>query len=334
MRTASLVIAAAAVGARGGAAAGPGAEPPVATFSIVAFDPANGDLGVAVASKFFAVGSVVPWAEAGVGAVATQAHGNTTFGPKGLAAMRGGATAKATLDGLLAADEGRERRQVGIVDAKGTVAHHTGRECTAWAGAASGAHWTAQGNLLVSGETVRAMGRAFEATKGELAERLLAALEAGEAAGGDSRGRQSAALLVVREGGGYAGLNDRYVDLRVDDAKEPVRELRRLLGVALGHARVTRAYALSERGEHGPAVAEVDRAIAAQPADRELLYHRACVLCRAGRRDEALAALETALAAVPALATPAAVDADLAPLRDDPRFRALLAKHAAKPPAK
>jgi len=204
----------------------------VHTFSIVGFDPANGDLGVAVASKFFAVGSVVPWAEAGVGAVATQAAANTTFGPKGLALLRMVIPAEDAMKALLAADAGREQRQVGIVDAVGGAATFTGKDCQTWAGGLTGKNWSAQGNILVSRATVEALGRTFESTKGELAERLMAALEAGDAAGGDSRGHQSAALIVVRKDGGYRALSDRYIDLRVDDAKEPIVELRRLVSVA------------------------------------------------------------------------------------------------------
>src|SRR5262245_19402167 len=168
----------------------------VSTFSIVGFDPANGDLGVAVASKFFAVGSVVPWAEAGVGAVATQSAANTTFGPKGLAMLRLGLPAEDVLKNLLATDAGREHRQGGMGGAAGGTATFTGKACLAWAGGLTGKSWSAQGNILASQATVDALGRGFESAKGELAERLMAALEAGDAAGGDSRGRQSAALIV------------------------------------------------------------------------------------------------------------------------------------------
>ncbi len=207
---------------------------PVATFSIVGRDPENGDLGVAVQSKFFAVGSVVPWAKAGVGAIATQAWGNTTYGPKGLEMLESGLTAQQALDRLIADDNGRSQRQVGIIDAKGNPANYTGDECLEWAGGVKGENHTAQGNILVSGEVVKAIGEAFEETEGELAEKLMAALIAGQETGGDRRGQQSAALLVVREGGGYSGFNDRYIDLRVDDHKRPIEELHRLLKIQLG----------------------------------------------------------------------------------------------------
>ncbi|MXV81961.1 DUF1028 domain-containing protein [Candidatus Poribacteria bacterium] len=205
--------------------------PPIATFSIVGYDAETGALGIAVQSKFFAVGSVVPWAAAGVGAIATQSWANTTFGPNGLKLLKSGLSAEQTLARLIAEDPGRATRQVGIVDAQGNIANYTGDECNAWAGAVSGKHYTAQGNILASEEVVKAMGKTFEATEGELADRLMAALFAGQAAGGDARGQQSAALLVVQEGSGYGGFNDRYIDLRVDDAEKPIEELQRLLEI-------------------------------------------------------------------------------------------------------
>jgi uncharacterized Ntn-hydrolase superfamily protein len=209
----------------------------VATFSIVGFDPKTGDLGVAVASRFLAIGAVAPWAEAGVGAVATQAYANVAFGPDGLKALRAGETAEQTLNALVDADKRRERRQAGVVDAKGNTATFTGSKCFAWAGGKTGKHWAAQGNILAGPEVVEAMGKAFETTEGELAERLMAALRAGEKAGGDKRGKQSAALYVVRKQGGFLQGNDRYIDLRVDDHSEPVAELTRLLDI---HRKVFR----------------------------------------------------------------------------------------------
>ncbi len=200
----------------------------VATFSIVAFDPETDSLGVAVQSKFLAVGSVVPWARAGVGAVATQAMANYNYGPRGLQLMEEGTTADETVEVLVSADEDRDHRQVGVVDSGGRAATYTGSECFDWAGGVAGEHYAAQGNILVGAETVEAMAVIYEETKGDLAARLLSALDAGQAAGGDSRGKQSAALLVVREGGGYGGDNDRVVDLRVDDHPEPIRELIRI----------------------------------------------------------------------------------------------------------
>jgi uncharacterized Ntn-hydrolase superfamily protein len=201
----------------------------VATYSLAACDLERGQWGVATQSKFLAVGSVVPWAEPGAGAVATQAWANPRYGPDGLALLRDGASAAEVVERLTAADDGREHRQLGVVDAGGGSATFTGSDCLDWAGGIAGAGFAAQGNILVSGATVEAIATAFERSHGRpLAERLLAALAAGEAAGGDRRGRQSAALLVVERDGGYAGLSDVLVDLRVDDHPEPVEELERL----------------------------------------------------------------------------------------------------------
>jgi uncharacterized Ntn-hydrolase superfamily protein len=200
----------------------------VATFSIVAFDPRKEELGIAVQSKFLAVGAIVPWARAGAGAVATQAMANFNYGPRGLDLMSRGKTAEETVEALISSDDEREHRQLGVVDARGRAATFTGSECFEWAGGVAGEHYAAQGNILVGRETVEAMAKTFEATAGDLAGRLLAALDAGQAAGGDSRGKQSGALLVVKEGGGYGGNNDRLLDLRVDDHPEPIRELIRI----------------------------------------------------------------------------------------------------------
>ena len=201
------------------------------TFSIVARDPQTGELGIAVQSKFLAVGAVVPWARAGVGAIATQSWANTSYGPRGLELLASGLSGDETLARLLESDEGRAQRQVGMVGASGQPVTYTGESCFPWAGGQTGEHYACQGNILVSEETVRAMGRAFEETSGLLCDRLVAALAAGQAAGGDSRGQQSAALLVVREKGGYSGFNDRFIDLRVDDHPRPIEELARLLAL-------------------------------------------------------------------------------------------------------
>jgi uncharacterized Ntn-hydrolase superfamily protein len=200
------------------------------TFSIVGRDPSTGDLGIAVQSKFLAVGAVVPWARAGVGAIATQSYANTAYGPDGLAHLAGGKSAPEALDLLLAADQ-PEQRQVGIVDASGRSATFTGTGCYQWAGGICGANFAAQGNILVGAETVAAMAEVFQAATGHLWHRLVEALAAGQRAGGDSRGQESAALLVVREKGGYAGFNDRMIDLRVDDHPAPIEELARLLSL-------------------------------------------------------------------------------------------------------
>jgi uncharacterized Ntn-hydrolase superfamily protein len=206
--------------------------PLVSTYSICACDLDAQQWGVAVASKFLAVGSVVPWAEALVGAIATQSYANPRYGPQGLALLREGATAEDTVARLTAADEERAQRQLGVLDAEGRSAAYTGEGCHDWAGHRTGAGYTAQGNILVSGETVDGLAETFETTAGKpLAERLLECLDAAQAAGGDSRGQQSAAILVVGPEQGYAGLSDVCVDLRVDDHERPLEEVRRLCGL-------------------------------------------------------------------------------------------------------
>jgi uncharacterized Ntn-hydrolase superfamily protein len=202
------------------------------TFSIVARDPETGDLGGAVQSRFLGVGALVLHGRAGVGMVATQAWANVAYGPRGLALLEVGATARQALEVLVGADDQPGHRQAAIVDAAGRVAAHTGGDCPDWAGHHTGDGFSCQGNILVSGATVEAMAAAMRERTGlEFAERLVAALQAGQAAGGDARGQQSAALLVVREGGGYGGRSDRHVDLRVDDHPAPIAELGRLLAL-------------------------------------------------------------------------------------------------------
>jgi uncharacterized Ntn-hydrolase superfamily protein len=205
-------------------------RPVVATFSVAACDLETAQWGVATQSKFLAVGSVVPWAEPHVGAIATQAYANPRYGPGGLALLREGLTAEETVERLTSADDGRAQRQLGVVDGEGRSATYTGTDCMDWAGGIAGPCFAAQGNILVGEETVTALATTFEATAGRpLAERLIACLAAAQAAGGDSRGQQSAALLVVERDGGYAGLSDSLVDLRVDDhPAAPIAELGRL----------------------------------------------------------------------------------------------------------
>jgi uncharacterized Ntn-hydrolase superfamily protein len=239
------------------------------TFSIVAVDRAAGELGIAVESKFLSVGAVVPWLEAGVGAVATQAWANTSFGPRGLALLREGKTPDAALASMLAADDGREHRQVGIVNGAGQAATHTGVHCIPWAGGVAGDGFTAQGNCLAGPAVLDTLAETFLGTPGRLAYRLVAALRAAQGAGGDKRGQQSAALLVVKPGGGYGGYTDRYVDLRVDDAREPIEALVRLLDL---HA----LYFFPAAPED---VLTIDDALGAELV---ALLHRAGALPRAG----------------------------------------------------
>lgn len=240
----------------------------IATFSIVARDPRNGDLGIAVQSKFLAVGSVVPWARAGAGAIATQALANISYGPDGLAMLEQGLSAQETLDALISADEQREHRQVGIVDQAGRAAAFTGRECFAWAGQIVGDGFCCQGNILAGDAVVSRMAESFtqrSTTQEELGERLVAALAAGQEAGGDRRGRQSAALYVARAGGSYGGVLDRYIDLRVDDHPDPIVELSRLL-------RLHRFYLTRPADED---LLVIDAALAAELQDalRDLGYY-------------------------------------------------------------
>ena len=201
----------------------------ISTFSIVARDPETGELGIAVQSKFLAVGAVVPWAKSNVGAIATQANANLDYGEVGLKLLAKGYTAHQTLEALLTLDDDNVGRQVGIVDCKGNSAAYTGPACFDWAGHICGENFTCQGNILVSRETVKAMAETFEKSEGKLPERLVEALDAAQNAGGDKRGRQSASLLIVKEGGSYGGYNDRMIDLRVDDNPEPIKKLKDLL---------------------------------------------------------------------------------------------------------
>ena len=223
------------------------AEPVVATYSIVACDLEEGQWGVAVQSKFLAVGSVVPWAEPQVGAIATQAYANPSYGPNGLALLREGLSANEVVERLTSEDAGRDQRQLGVVDASGESASWTGRRCNDWAGHRNGAGYAAQGNILVGEETVTALATTFEANAQlPLAQRLIDCLAAAQAAGGDRRGQQSASLLVVQKEGGYAGLSDTLVDLRVDDHERPIQELRRIAGL---HSRL---FGLSPREDWLP----------------------------------------------------------------------------------
>ncbi len=201
---------------------------PISTFSIVAHDPQTGELGVAVQSKLVAVGAIVPYAQASIGAIATQAWGNTRFGPIGLELLRNGANAEKTLSIMIKADPNRAHRQLAIIDINGNVSVHTGKDCMDWAGHKTGKGYSVQGNLLVGPEVINSMAHTFENSNGSLAQRMIDSLRSAQKQGGDRRGRQSAALLVVRKGWGYGGLNDRFRDIRVDDHVKPIEELQRI----------------------------------------------------------------------------------------------------------
>lgn len=270
--------------------------PTVSTFSIVAIDPANGDMGVAVASRYFSVGSVVPWALAGVGAVATQADVNVGYGPKGIDLLREGLSAKQVLDRLLAEDtfEGKDGRQVSIVDAHGNIATFTGPNAPHWAGDRQGKTWSAQGNILVGPQVPESMGKAFDATQGELAEKLYAALKAGDDAGGDARGHQSASMLVVRKQGGRNTNNDRYIYINVDDDPKPLAELRRLLNLNLTYLYGNEADRLLTAGKKAAALAAGRKAAQYSPSQADCHTSLGFLEYINGNKDAALKEFQVA----------------------------------------
>ena len=303
-------------------AAGPiFAEGPVpSTFSIVAADPSSGEVGVAVASRFFAVGTVVPHARAGVGAVATQSYANTSFGPHGLSLLSHGNTPEKVLEVLLENDKGRNKRQVGLVSASGASASYTGNSCNAWAGGRSGPNYAVQGNILTGEDVVVAMEKAFLSTIGRpLGARLYAAIEAGDAAGGDSRGKQSAALLVCRKEGGYGGFTDRAIDIRVDDHPQPIRELGRLLDIGLVNDAWNRGWTAFTKQQFEEALRWQEAAAKSAESQPEVLpevlYDLAVIRLANGDRSGARSILARAVTFNPKLAEQAKVGGDLAKLR-------------------
>jgi uncharacterized Ntn-hydrolase superfamily protein len=296
------------------------APPHPSTFSIVAVDRDAGEAGVAVASRFFAVGTVVPYAKAGVGAVATQAFSNPAFGPRGLDLLERGLSAEEAEKVLLRADDDREQRQLGIVSANGDAATFTGAKTNAWAGGRRGTGYAVQGNILAGEDVVVAMEKAFLESKGKpLAERLYAALVAGDANGGDSRGRQSAVLVVVRAKAGYGGSSDRAVDVRVDDHADPIVELGRLVGLALVNDDWNRAWTAFTGKKFAEALPWQERAVAKAEKHpgmlAEVVYDLAVIRLAAGDRDGAQQALERALKLNPKLRQQAVNDPDLERLR-------------------
>lgn len=276
---------------------------PVHTYSIVARDPATGELGVAVQSHWFSVGAMVPWAEAGVGAVATQSFVDPSYGPLALELIRAGRSAPEALAGLLAADEGREVRQVAVIDARGRVAGHTGKKCIAEAGQRVGQDFSVQANLMASAEVWPAMAAAFERAKGDLAERMLQALEAAQKAGGDIRGQQSAALLVVAGASTGRPWADRIFDLRVDDSPRPLAELRRLLTVARAYRHMNAGDLAVEKKDVAGALREYGAAEKLVPDSAEMVYWHAVALVDAGRLEEALPVFARAFQLDPAWRT-------------------------------
>lgn len=264
------------------------ATTPVHTFSIVARDPATGELGVAVQSHWFSVGSIVTWAESEVGAVATQSIVEPSYGPLGLALMRSGKTANEALKALSSVDAQAELRQVGMIDAKGNVAAHTGVKAIAAAGHLVGKDYAVQANLMRSEAVWPAMARAFESTRGDLADRLMAALEAGQRAGGDIRGKQSAAMLIVRGKSTGRPWSDKLFDLRVEDSPDPIAEMRRLVRLARAYNFMNRGDELAGQQKWDEAMDQYRRGAALAPEIEELPYWVAVTLFAAGREDEAL----------------------------------------------
>lgn len=291
------------------------AEMPVSTYSIVAYDEETGELGVAVQSHWFSVGVLVPWAEAGVGAVATQSFVRVEYGPDGLALMRDGYSAQKALKILTSQDEQESVRQVAMVDVNGSVAAHTGDKCIAYAGHRIGKNYSVQANLMAGSEVPDAMAKAFESARGDLAERLMVALEAAEAAGGDIRGKQSAAILVVS--GEPTGIpwKDALVDLRIDDHADPLGELRRLLRINRAYIHANQGDVYLEEKEIEKATEEYRLATEYYPENPEMPYWAAVGLASAGRLDEALPVFKDVFKKNPDLKTltPRLIEAGLLP---------------------
>jgi uncharacterized Ntn-hydrolase superfamily protein len=299
-------------------------QKPIATFSIVAGDSATGELGVAVASRFFSVGSVVPWAKADVGAVATQSFANTTFGWRGLEFLEKGMTPEEAIKVLLRSDNEPEKRQVGIVSADGKSATFTGKECNSWAGGRSGFNYAIQGNILAGEAVVTAMEASFLKTKGTLADRLYAALLAGEKNGGDSRGKQSAAMLVVKKNAGYGGFTDRAIDIRVDDHAEPFKELGRLLDFAQMNYSWNEGWTLFTQKKYSEALPYMEYTAKLAPQNPEVLYDLAVIRLAGGKTEAALKSLEDAIRLNPKLKKQASGDNDLKKLHDDQNFQKMI----------
>jgi uncharacterized Ntn-hydrolase superfamily protein len=297
------------------------------TFSIVAADVEAGEVGCAVQSRYFAVGSVVPWAKAGVGAVATQAAGVAAYGPKVLALLEEGLAPADALERALADDGAREIRQLGVVAADGRSAAHTGADCLPWAGHRVGDGYAVQGNILAGEAVVTGMAQAFLETRGDsLAERLVTCLEAAQAAGGDRRGQQSSAIVVERSGAAAESREgiDRICELRVDDHPEPIVELRRLLATHLVWDALRRASLFHEPGKYAQGVVVLREALGRHGEDAVLLYDLACFESLAGDTEEALGHVARSLELDPQLGSGAAADSDLEALRQDPRFEQLV----------
>jgi uncharacterized Ntn-hydrolase superfamily protein len=277
-----------------------------------------------VASRFFAVGSVVPWAQADVGAVATQSYANTSFGWRGLELMEEGTTPEEAIQILLRNDPTPDRRQVGMVSSTGASATYTGKDCVPWAGGRSGPNYAVQGNILAGEAVVTAMESTFVHTGGTLADRLYAALVAGDRMGGDSRGRQSAALIIAKKNAGYGGYTDRAVDIRVDDHPDPFKELGHLLEYAQMNYAWNEAWTLFRGNQAANALPHMERAVQLAPQNPEVLYDLAVIRLADGKEAGALEALRRALTLNPNLRLQARSDADMRKLKDNKQFQALV----------
>lgn len=287
------------VGAAAGAITGQIPLRPVHTYSIVAFDPATGQLGVAVQSHWFSVGPLVPWAESGVGAVATQSFVEASYGPLGLEMMRAGKSAPEALAGLLKSDSHEDVRQVAFLDAKGRVAAHTGRNCIPEAGHIVGENFSCQANLMLRDTVWKAMAQAFQGTKGELVDRLMASLEAAEAEGGDIRGRQSAAILVVSGQPSGVWWKDRLFDLRVEDHPNPLVELKRLVHLAKAYQHMNRGDELLTENKTQEAMKAYATAMDMVPDNAEMIFWPAVTMASTGRVEESLPLFQKAFALNP-----------------------------------
>ena len=296
----------------------------ISTFSIVARDDKSGELGVAVASRFFAVGSVVPWAKANLGAVATQSFANTSFGWRALELLEQGISAHDAGGILIKNDDDPTRRQLGIIGITGPGYTYTGSDCIPWAGGRSGTDYAVQGNILAGEQVVLAMENAYLEKQGTLAEKMYAALIAGDAAGGDSRGKQSASLLVVKNNAGYGGYTDRAIDIRVDDHQEPFKELGRLLNFAQMNYSWNEAWTLFTKRKFSEALEPMERTAKIAPDNPEVWYDLAVIRLAAGNKENALDALQKAVTLNPKLKKQASGDEDMEGLKDDPRFEELI----------
>lgn len=301
-----------------------GAEDIVATFSIVARDPATGELGIAVQSKAFRAGAIVPFAKAGVGAIATQAAANQSYGPKGLALLEQGVAPEQVVKRLTDEDQGRDTRQLAIIDAQGRVKAYTGARCNFWAGHIEGKDYSVQGNILAGEGVVQGMAKAFEATKGELAERLMAALDGGQAAGGDARGMQAGAILVVKPIDDPSRTTDRWIDIRVDDSPNPFKELRRLLNISLAGRQSQLSGQLAGQGKFTEAIEAQRKAIAMNPTDDQLVYGLAQRYAQAGDAANAVKTLKQAIAKHAGWKTLAGRNPNFEKIKNDADFRKLI----------